>query len=219
MRITRRQLRKMIAECMSGDMGMGMQMEPMEDMAMMMGPEEEHGEGRALGDGGSASMARGQLFKTAQKAQSLYDRLSDEDELPEWVQYKITLANEYISTAEDYLSYKIHRFDSGDPLPAYESRYLSRALLEAESASTDTSSAKPGSEEANVKGTLDIKKISSVLGVDEAGLKKAITAAKSGSRSASHNATLADVFVKLIEAQPQETVTVMNVLKKVKESE
>lgn len=130
MRITRQQLRKMIAECMSDEMDT--QMEPMEDMAMMMGPEEEHGVGRALGDGGSASMARGQLFKTAQKAQSLYDRLSDEDELPEWVQYKITLANEYISTAEDYLSYKIHRFDSGDPLPAYESRtrYLKRLAEE-----------------------------------------------------------------------------------------
>lgn len=216
MRITRQQLRKMIAECMSDEMDM--QMEPMEDMAMMMGPEEEHGEGRALGDGGSASMARGQLFKTAQKAQSLYDRLSDEDELPEWVQYKITLANEYISTAEDYLSYKIHRYDSGDPLPAYESRLLSRALLEVESTTSGETSAKPGSEEANVKGTLDIKKISSTLGIDEAGLKKAIAAAKSGSRSTVHNATLADVFVKLMEAQPQETVTVMNVLKKVKES-
>lgn len=216
MRITRQQLRKMIAECMSDEMDM--QMEPMEDMAMMMDPEEEHGEGRALGDGGSASMARGQLFKTAQKAQSLYDRLSDEDELPEWVQYKITLANEYISTAEDYLSYKIHRYDSGDPLPAYESRLLSRALLEVESTTSGETSAKPGSEEANVKGTLDIKKISSTLGIDEAGLKKAIAAAKSGSRSTVHNATLADVFVKLMEAQPQETVTVMNVLKKVKES-
>lgn len=128
MRITRQQLRKMIAECMSGDMDMDMAMDPME----MMGAEGEH-DGRALGDGGSASMARGQLFTAAQKAQSLYDRLSDEDELPEWIQYKITMANDYISTAEEYLSYKMHRYDSGDPLPAYESRsrYLNRLAEDA----------------------------------------------------------------------------------------
>ena len=118
MRITRRQLRKMIAECMSDEMGMAM--EPMDDMAMV-GAEVEP-KGRMLGDGGTASMARGQLFTTAQKAQSLYDRLTDEDEIPEWIQYKITMASDYISTAEQYLSYNIHRYESGDPLPAYESK-------------------------------------------------------------------------------------------------
>lgn len=141
MRITRRQLRKMIAECMSDEMGMAM--EPMDDMAMV-GAEVEP-KGRMLGDGGTASMARGQLFTTAQKAQSLYDRLTDEDEIPEWIQYKITMASDYISTAEQYLSYNIHRYESGDPLPAYESK-LRRAtrLLEAEDEQTTAGDAAKG---------------------------------------------------------------------------
>jgi hypothetical protein len=131
MRITRRQLRQMIAECMSDEMGM----EPMDDM-VMIGAGGEH-KGRMLGDGGTASMARGQLFTTAQKAQSLYDRLADEDEIPEWIQYKITMASDYISTAEQYLSYNIHRYESGDPLPAYESKLLrATRLLEAEEEQT-----------------------------------------------------------------------------------
>lgn len=107
MRITKAHLRQIIREaCVTGEMG------------------DWHGEapGRALGDGGSAAMARGQLFVAAQKAQSLYDRLSDDDEIPEWVQSKINTVDDYMSTIDDYLGYKIHRHDSGDPLPAHEGR-------------------------------------------------------------------------------------------------
>ena len=118
MRVTLRQLRKVIREaCVSGEMG------------------DWHGEthGRALGDGGSAAMARGQLFTAAQKAQSLYDRLSDEDEIPEWVQSKINTVDDYMSSIEDYLGYKMHRHDVGDPLPVHEARRRSgRSLREAE---------------------------------------------------------------------------------------
>jgi hypothetical protein len=123
MRITESQLRKIIREaCTSGEMG------------------DWHGEtpGRQLGDGGSAAMARGQLFVTAQKAQSLYDRLSDDDEIPEWVQSKINTVDDYMSAIEDYLGYKMHRHDSGDPLPVHEARARRRirALLEAEDDTT-----------------------------------------------------------------------------------
>lgn len=212
MRITRGQLKRIIQECMSGDMAMGEWDATMAATGMeMAGGDQDHAEGRALGSGGSASMARGQLFTMAQNAQSLYDRLTDDDELPEWVQYKITMASDYISTAEEYLSYKMHRYDSGDPLPAYESRR--RRLL---ALHEDPGAAKPGSEEANVKGTLDVKKIAGVLKVDPVTFQKAVTAAKAGSRSTAHNAILADVFVELMEAQPDDTVTVMNILKKVK---
>ena len=118
MRVRLGQLRKMIREaCVSGEMG------------------DWHGEtpGRALGDGGSAAMARGQLFVAAQKAQSLYDRLSDDDEIPEWVQSKINTVDDYMSSIEDYLGYKMHRHDMGDPLPAHEARGRSgRSLREAE---------------------------------------------------------------------------------------
>lgn len=80
-----------------------------------------------------------------------------------------------------------------------------------------TTSAKPGKEKADVKGSLDVKKIASTLGVDASKLSDAVKAAKSGTRSASHNAILGDVFIKLMEASPNDTVTVMNVLKKVVE--
>jgi Tfp pilus assembly protein PilO len=118
MRLKVKQLRQMIREaCVSGEMG------------------DWHGEthGRELGDGGSAAMARGQLFTAAQKAQSLYDRLTDEDEIPEWVQSKINTVDDYMSSIEDYLGYKMHRHDMGDPLPAHEARRRSgRSLREAE---------------------------------------------------------------------------------------
>jgi hypothetical protein len=89
-------------------------------------------------------------------------------------------------------------------------------LLEADDAAADKTS-KPGSETANTKGTLDIKKIADTLGVDAAKLSSAVKASKSGARSAAHNAILGDVFVKLMEADPTNTVTVMNALKKVSE--
>lgn len=74
-----------------------------------------------------------------------------------------------------------------------------------------------GKEKADTKGTLDIKKIAETLGVDPGKLGEAIRAAKSGSRGPGHNATLADVFVKMMEASPENTIKVMNVLKKVEE--
>ena len=74
---------------------------------------------------------------------------------------------------------------------------------------------KAGVEKAETKGTLNIKKIADTLGVDVAKLSAAIKAAKSGKRSNVHNAILSDVFVKLMNAQPKDTVSVMNVLKSV----
>lgn len=75
--------------------------------------------------------------------------------------------------------------------------------------------AKAGSEQADTKGTLDVKTIASTLGIDPGKFSEAVRAAKSGNRSSNHNAVLGDVFVKLMEASPEDTVKVMNVLKKV----
>ena len=74
---------------------------------------------------------------------------------------------------------------------------------------------KPGKEKADTKGTFDIGKISSVLGVDKDKLTSAVRAAKIGKRTPEHNATFGDVFVKLMKADPKDTTTVMNVLKKI----
>jgi hypothetical protein len=74
---------------------------------------------------------------------------------------------------------------------------------------------KAGKEQADTKGTLDVKTIAKTLGVDLGKFSEAVRAAKGGNRSAGHNAVLGDVFVKLMEASPEDTVKVMNALKKV----
>jgi len=72
-----------------------------------------------------------------------------------------------------------------------------------------------GKEQANTKGTLDTKMIANILQVDPGKFSEAVRAAKSGNRSAGHNSILGDVFVKLMEASPEDTVKVMSALKKV----
>jgi len=48
-------------------------------------------------------MAKGQLDRAADAAQELHDILNDSDNLPEWVQSKITKALDYLDTARDYV--------------------------------------------------------------------------------------------------------------------
>ena len=52
-------------------------------------------------------MARGQLQSIVNNAQRVHDMLKDNDNLPEWVQSKITLAEDYISTVANYLMSEI----------------------------------------------------------------------------------------------------------------
>ena len=48
-------------------------------------------------------MARTQLQTIVRNSKDLIDMLSDNDNMPEWVQSKITLAQDYISSVRDYL--------------------------------------------------------------------------------------------------------------------
>jgi hypothetical protein len=48
-------------------------------------------------------MAMSQLKSVIRNAQKIHDMLSPDTNLPEWVQSKITLAEDYISTAANYL--------------------------------------------------------------------------------------------------------------------
>ena len=48
-------------------------------------------------------MARGQLQSIINNAQKVHDMLEDNDNLPEWVQSKITLSEDYISTVANYM--------------------------------------------------------------------------------------------------------------------
>jgi len=52
-------------------------------------------------------MARGQLQSIINNAQRVHDMLEDNDNLPEWVQSKITLAEDYISTVANYMMSEI----------------------------------------------------------------------------------------------------------------
>ena len=48
-------------------------------------------------------MAKTQLKTIVRNAQDLMNMLGDDDNLPEWVQNKITKANDYLDSATDYL--------------------------------------------------------------------------------------------------------------------
>jgi hypothetical protein len=56
-------------------------------------------------DADETAMVHGNLYSLAEKAQSLCDMVSDGRELPEWVREKIAVADAYIDSVHDYLSY------------------------------------------------------------------------------------------------------------------
>jgi hypothetical protein len=64
-------------------------------------------EPQAMGDGGRARMAKQQLQQLASSAQSLHDKLNDDDEIPEWTQSKIAVAEDNIDAVSDHLGYKM----------------------------------------------------------------------------------------------------------------
>lgn len=50
-----------------------------------------------------SGMIKNNLFNIAKHAQAMHDALEDGDDLPEWVQEKIAVANSMMSTIYDYL--------------------------------------------------------------------------------------------------------------------
>jgi len=94
MKITKRQLRKIIRE----------QMTLVPTDVMSLAPEVEP---KVMGGGGRAKLAKQQLQQIASTAQSLHDQLEDDDEIPEWTQSKIAVAEDNIRTVTDHLVYKI----------------------------------------------------------------------------------------------------------------
>tara|TARA_Y100001970_G_C13989212_1_gene727316 strand:+ start:523 stop:933 length:411 start_codon:yes stop_codon:yes gene_type:complete len=86
MKITKRQLRKLVKEA--------------------CGVSLEKDEGNVYGHGGSARMAKAQLFQIATGAAELHDMLDEKDELPEWVQSKIAVIEDNLDAVFDHLEYK-----------------------------------------------------------------------------------------------------------------
>tara|TARA_Y100000389_G_scaffold54036_1_gene49879 strand:- start:11581 stop:11808 length:228 start_codon:yes stop_codon:yes gene_type:complete len=51
-------------------------------------------------------MTKGQLRTLLDAAQELHDMVTDDENLPEWVQSKITKAVDYVDSARDYIKSK-----------------------------------------------------------------------------------------------------------------
>ena len=60
-------------------------------------------------DNHEGSMARSQLMHMKGYAEELTQMISDQDDLPEWVESKITLANDYIAKVKHYLEGELNR--------------------------------------------------------------------------------------------------------------
>ncbi len=104
MKITRAKLRSIIKEQLS-----------LEDVMEDIFPVDDHDHdeaGRDFGYGeGEGRMTKSQLDKIARYSQSMHDKLLDDDDLPEWVQSKISVAAENIGKVYHYLDYKMKRME------------------------------------------------------------------------------------------------------------
>jgi hypothetical protein len=69
--------------------------------------ETEHGTQFEDSDNYEESgMIKSNLYSITSKAQSLHDMVKDGDDLPEWVQEKIAVCDEYMDVIHDYLKYE-----------------------------------------------------------------------------------------------------------------
>ena len=73
-------------------------------------------------------MAKSQMYKTGKYAMKLHDMLDDMEQLPAWVQAKLTKASDYLSAAYHYLDYEFARRGDGN-LMEHVDKYKKRAML------------------------------------------------------------------------------------------
>ena len=113
-------LRKLIIETACGCQVTDVEediVEPILDMIVAPSYPEVHtqDDGRMLDYGHTKSdshegrMTRAKLYRMGKMAQSFHDRLEDGDDLPEWVQDKVTTAEDRLRSAFEYIDYKLHR--------------------------------------------------------------------------------------------------------------
>ena len=67
--------------------------------------------GHTKSDSHEGRMTRAKLFRMGKMAQSFHDRLEDGDDLPQWVNDKVTTAEDRLRSAYEYIDYKIHRLE------------------------------------------------------------------------------------------------------------
>jgi len=65
--------------------------------------------GHTKSDSHEGRMTKAKLFRMGKMSQSFHDRLEDGDDLPGWVQDKVTTAEDRLRSAFEYMDYKLHR--------------------------------------------------------------------------------------------------------------
>lgn len=90
MKITQAELKRMIKE-------------ELEQFIVEPTDQHIHHSGCGCEGYGEGSMARNQLGRTAELAAMIQNLIEDETDLEEWVESKITLAEDYLTTVLDYL--------------------------------------------------------------------------------------------------------------------
>ena len=89
------------------------------------------------------AMAKADLFKLANYAHKLYEKLEDDDQLEAWVQAKITKAADYVASVYHYLEYEMkfseygHHLDNSDTLSEGQKMKIKELLAEAKNKMKD----------------------------------------------------------------------------------
>ena len=65
--------------------------------------------GHTKSDSHEGRMTKAKLYRMGKMAQSFHDRLEDGDDLPQWVNDKVTTAEDRLRSAFEYMDYKLHR--------------------------------------------------------------------------------------------------------------
>tara|TARA_X000000950_G_scaffold154634_1_gene189716 strand:+ start:176 stop:790 length:615 start_codon:yes stop_codon:yes gene_type:complete len=115
----RRGIRQIILEvchnCPLKDME-EMVVEPVYDMIVGSYPQQHTDDdgrmfdyGHTKSDSHEGRMTRAKLYRMGKMAQSFHDRLEDGDDLPQWVNDKVTTAEDRLRSAFEYMDYKLHR--------------------------------------------------------------------------------------------------------------
>ena len=90
--------------------------EPVYDMIVGSYPQQHTDDdgrmfdyGHTKSDSHEGRMTKAKLFRMGKMAQSFHDRLEDGDDLPQWVNDKVTTAEDRLRSAFEYMDYKLHR--------------------------------------------------------------------------------------------------------------
>jgi len=99
-----------------GEKEYNQQLKHVKKMAMQEEKKDKYDEGEYDQEG---DMAKSDLRSIIANAQKLHDMIDDADNLPEWCQNKITLAEDYISTVANYMTAEMNESVNKVDVPAY----------------------------------------------------------------------------------------------------